>query len=354
VKQARWLLLAGLVVMMMTIGCEKQMGFVEPKDDVNIAWHWEPDPDTWTLFAGQSYEAGTVVVWNTPETLYVEYNMADLWWLKETHVHVDEYIESIPNKNGNPSPGQFEYSKIYTSPVQIDTYKILVEPGWLVGDYLYIATHALAFTVGQSGDTTWQTGWAGDEKLPGKKWHRIIKYEFKKSFKDVNLPRPPTTVTMTGQYYQWIPGYNESYWKITLSGVPSVLPPYDVWDGNWRGWCAQSGITWNGGANSVTLWSTANPSLPAHLQNPGWDNVNWLLNNHDSYNPTVRDLQDAFWILLGQDPWWGGWGPFSALAEEMAEEANEHGNGWYPTSGDWIAVICDNGTQQRCFIEVDP
>jgi hypothetical protein len=349
VKQARWLLLAGLVVMMMTIGCEKQMGFVEPKDDVNIAWHWEPDPEVFTIVAGQNHNAGNVSVWNTTETLYIKYEMTGNWWIEQTHAHVALTFGGIPQKNGGPIPGKFEFSNTFDPRVRTWTYAIPIRDGWNVGSTLYIAAHCVVVELDAYGNVIQrQTGWSGQNKFP-KGWALYITYTFKKAYKDVNLPTEP--VTMAGSYYGWTT-YDESYWKITLSNVPPGLG-YDVWNGDWRGWCAQSGITWNGGANSVVLWSTANPSLPGYLQNAGWDNVNYLLNNHPD-EATVPDLQTAFWLLLGEQPWSQWPDQPSVLALQMVADANANGEGWYPTSGDWIAVICDNGSLQRCFIEVDP
>jgi hypothetical protein len=69
------------------------------------------------LYAGQDQPVGDVFVTNDGTNIYVKYLLNDDakdegWVLRELHLAVESEIEVIPNKGGNPAPGQFEY-KIY-------------------------------------------------------------------------------------------------------------------------------------------------------------------------------------------------------------------------------------------------
>jgi len=341
-KQAKWLLLAGLVVMMMTIGCQKQMGFVEPKDDVNIAWHYVNPPQQWTLWAGQSIDAGTVTVWNVGTTLYVKYVTTGDWWLDQTQVAVATSLDGIPhNKQGSPLPGQFPYQTTHNPRVQEYTYAIPWETGWYLDQELFVATHASLVKVVNGTVVQQQSGWAGDHQFPGKNWALYFHFSLKETYKDVNLPTG--YVTMHGHY----PGAS-SYWDIDLSGVPTG---YDVWDGKWRGWCAEQFVyMYPEHDYQVTLWSTCDPLLPGRCGAPAdWAYVNYLL-NHKASGATTLQIEQAIWYLMHNGDY-----PSDPVAKAMVDDALANGQGWLPRHGDWIAVVMESPSDvQLCFIEVDP
>jgi hypothetical protein len=62
--------------------------------------------------------------------------------ISETHLHVATSLEGIPQKNGNPPPGQFEFKMEHDPWVDDYTYMILLGD-WTVGEALYIAAHAV-------------------------------------------------------------------------------------------------------------------------------------------------------------------------------------------------------------------
>lgn len=107
--------------------------------------HTEADPFVTDLIAAQYIDAGDVSVWNTGDYLYVRYETAGDWSLDETHLHVAEALNDIPQNNGNPPPGQFEYGLDHGSGTTGHTYAIDLDE-WDVGDELYIAAHAVVCT----------------------------------------------------------------------------------------------------------------------------------------------------------------------------------------------------------------
>src|SRR5262250_730280 len=83
------------------------------------------DPLVVDLIAGQNQRAGDIKIWDDGKSLYVLYETTDPWCLTETHLAVASSLAGIPQKNGNPIPGQFPYknehncstSFLYTIPL---------------------------------------------------------------------------------------------------------------------------------------------------------------------------------------------------------------------------------------------
>ncbi len=96
------------------------------------------------LLAGQDILVGTVTVWNDETNLYVKYTITDPdWCLTETHMHVATTLEGIPQRNGNPVPGQFEYKGDHECEAEVSYTINLIEKDWDCDELLYIATHAV-------------------------------------------------------------------------------------------------------------------------------------------------------------------------------------------------------------------
>ena len=113
---------------------------------------------TYDLCAGQSMDAGDVVVWHDCDNLYVQFLTDGSWWMSETHLHVAfNSSDDIPQtKKGNPRPGQFDYQREYDPRVTEDLYVIPIEGD---GTY-YIAAHAVVIDQEMviSGNTSFHSG----------------------------------------------------------------------------------------------------------------------------------------------------------------------------------------------------
>jgi len=154
----------------------------EISETCNAQPEWKP------LVAGQHYDTGEVKVWFGEEEmpgqgiqkfLYVQYITKGDWCLKETHVHVATSVDGIPQHNGNPAPGQFDYKADHKPCVKEYLYKIPVKGEWDDGDTLYIATHAIV-TNTKSGQT--ETAWGFCYDFDGKNWARYCTYFIPKEF----------------------------------------------------------------------------------------------------------------------------------------------------------------------------
>ncbi|MFO7639485.1 MAG: hypothetical protein R6X14_09400 [bacterium] len=324
-KHAARLVLLVAAIGLVFSGCDRMWA----DQEVRPAFHMVSEPMTVDIIAGQHYDAGDIVVTVSGENMVVTITTADGWTMSESHVAVAADSGSLPrNKPGHLVPGSFPYRQKHDPPVTEYSYTIPVgewEPG---------AEWALAVHVVVANGEQKETGW-------GEKWRGWFTYK-PVCWKDVTLP--DGYVRLRG----WHP-YTEgnSYWKIELGNVP---PDYDVWDGIWRGWCAEQDVHMNPNTwYDVRLWSTLNPLLPGRVQNDGWDNVNYLLNNkHPQAN--WQEISEAMWFLLGAGPY-----PASGRARLMVDAALEFGDGFKPAPGGWIAVICETAQNiQLVFIEVDP
>jgi len=265
---------------------------------------------------------GTLYVDYDGATATVTYDMHYSFYMDETHLYVGNEI--LPRKNGEytVAPGQFGH----IHDLDGATYDQFVIDG-LSGD-IYVVAHAVVC-------------------------HEDI------YFKDPPLPSPDAHVGMT------VTGSVDVYpITTTLSNVPVAPPeeePYVVYNGAWTGWCADKlnyvylGIYYS----EVHLLSSYDmASWPADaLADPRldleWDKINYIINHKQG---TGNEVQDALWYFTN------GITPPTATGQAMVDDANANGDGWFPTEGQNMALICYHpyrstypaGVVQLTFIEVDP
>jgi len=141
--------------------------------------------EEYTLYAGQTIDAGTVTIANDAENLCVTFNTtAGDWIIVETHLHLAATVDGIPQKNGNPIPGQFDHKREYdfAEGVQIDEYCFNIgDLNFDENECLVVAAHAsLTKIIGydNEGNPIYQqeTGWADGEDFPGKNWATYFNY----------------------------------------------------------------------------------------------------------------------------------------------------------------------------------
>ena len=153
------------------------------------------------LIAGKSIDVGDVKVWNDGDFLYVKYRTDDPFCLTETHLQVASSLDEIPQANGNPIPGQFEYQEShgcvskYTYTTQIDKNSC----------DLYIAAHAVVkkneydnrFNTISKSDyghhkSSTETAWGSGIDFPGENWATYFIY----SVEGCNVhPNPKLSLT---------------------------------------------------------------------------------------------------------------------------------------------------------------
>jgi hypothetical protein len=125
----------------------------------------------------------------------------------------------------------------------------------------------------------------------------------------------------------------DSYFISTLSGVPGG---FDVYNGEYAGWCVD--MRWGrlAGDYDVLLYSSLAP--PVSLQSQRWDIVNYILNHKQGL---MMDVQRAIWYFVKMDGvgWWSGASP-SAASLAMVANALANGNNYVPGPNDVLAIIC--------------
>jgi hypothetical protein len=305
---------------------------------------WCGDPTSTTLFAGQDIEIGTVNVYNNEGFIYVDFQVDEPWVLIETHVAVYEDLSDFPTtKKGNPKIGRFDYD--INSEIAYDLE---------CGNTLYIASHACVEKLDSDGNTIQEeSAWGyGTEFNDGGSWAMYFTHEIQCCFKAPPLPPSDTIVQM--RVYTASASYITTH-LYNVPDAPDGEDPYEVWDGQWPGWCADEyhtiyiGSLYN--ANLLSSYDFASWPLAAQtdprLDRP-WDKINYII-NHKQGNAV--DVQDAIWYFTdGTEP------AITKLdAWAMIDDANAYGVGWYPVGGQNMALICwVNLSVQVTFIEVDP
>lgn len=168
----RWLLLAGLVIATMTVGCHKMNGV-----PVNPAGT-PADPDSYTIWAGDAdnqFAVGRLDVWEegitAPATLHVKYVITEPnWFLTRCQLAVAVELESIPQKSGNPIPRDFKWDSGTLGNSTEYEFTVPFETGWDVGKVLHVAAHCELVKVVTGSRDQAALGWGGTEPFPGRKW----------------------------------------------------------------------------------------------------------------------------------------------------------------------------------------
>ncbi|MFX1241351.1 MAG: VWA domain-containing protein [Promethearchaeota archaeon] len=125
-------------------------------------------------------DVGEIIIWtDDPDFLYITYVTTDGWFMTETHLHVADSLDGIPQtKNNNPIPGHFDYQMEHAPPVQEYTYTISWD--WDPGTTLYIAAHAIVqefYVICDEVYTNIETAWGYGPGFEGKNWATYIVFE---------------------------------------------------------------------------------------------------------------------------------------------------------------------------------
>lgn len=168
-------LTAIMAAALLVVGCNSM--FDVPRAEVEAATQpYCGTPLSVSLLAGQNIQVGTVTVSNDQTNLYVSFTTTGNWWLSETHVHVATSLAGIPQRNGNPVPGQFAYKANHNPMVQNYVYTIPLG-SWTPGTQLYIAAHSVVNLLDQYGNIIQrETGWGQGPGFPGRNWAMYLTY----------------------------------------------------------------------------------------------------------------------------------------------------------------------------------
>ena len=209
---------------------------------------------SYTLWAGQHINAGTVSFAKDASNLYITYATSSDYLIQTTHVWVGTDPSAVPqNKNGIPVPGQFKTpgtgnfgSEVNYDPT-VSTATITVPLTWPAGTKLAIYAHAAL--VGATPSIAGQTGFGGDIGVniaDNGRWYYYIDGLDPRGVPD--LPTTTTTVPVATTTTTTIP--NIVYYS--LSGtVFHDLNSDGVLNGSETGLSGVT-LTLNGGASAVS------------------------------------------------------------------------------------------------------
>jgi hypothetical protein len=329
----------GIMVLMLFVGF---VGSTSGDGSDGIGDYTCDTSGTFTLLAGQNIDVGDVMIWHDTENLYVRYTTDGDWWITETHVFVGDEADLPTTGSGNPKIGKFPYSADHNPAVQTVTYTFDLEDdlGWEKGDEFFIMAHAVVEKVVGGEVVQEETAWGCEEDYEnGNRWACYIDY---KPCKVLEMP--------DGQVDVKVATASDSYFDTMVANSGNDVP-----DATYEGWCFDkfhyiTPGTWY----DATLYSSYDPFLPASLQDDDWDLVNYIINHKQDYfddGYTAGDIQNAIWYFFEDLTW----AQLDANEQAIAQDAIDNGEGFYPASGEYMAIIVYiSDSVQGTFIEVDP
>ncbi|MEM0004978.1 MAG: hypothetical protein QXE10_04460 [Desulfurococcaceae archaeon] len=95
-----------------------------------------------TLLRGQNEYVGDVYIWRDGDSLVVRIVMKPGYALTKLHIHVATNLSGIPQANGNPIPGNFEYKVDFTGITTFYDAYISLDSSEQAASQLYVAIHA--------------------------------------------------------------------------------------------------------------------------------------------------------------------------------------------------------------------
>jgi hypothetical protein len=277
-----------------------------------------------TLWAGQHTDVGRVVVAKSDSYLYVVYRTRDAWKMANVHLHIAARMEDVPQKNGNPIPGQFDYHAYVDGYGKVFRIPLRALPS---SRCLVIAAHA------EVGDG--YGGCTGASALV--------------------LPANPVRVCVfRGPDYDWS---NSPYLYHEVSGAGALDGIYDAWCVDVEGRISDLPM-----CVDAMLVSSQDPVAQSVIHAPeNWDLINYVLNRIPEYRATygalMMDIQWVFWKLAEPDS--TPQPPYTmAIAKAMLDDAYANGEGYVPGTGELLAVAvvhADEGIQETIIgIPVPP
>jgi hypothetical protein len=193
-------------------------------------------------------------------------------------------------------------------------------------------------------EETEETAWGDGDTFNDKNWATYFPYTLQAPNKFWNLPEHEIQILTI------FPGTMDTYFDIQLFGVGI---DYDITDGTWNGWCADSDISISSVLYFATAYSSYDPNLPWWAKNDEqWDFVNYILNNKHP-EASWQEIQAAIWYFTDEFPDYKGYD--TGFFQAMVDDALANGAGFQPMPGQIGAVILAiEPCVQLVFIEVDP
>ncbi|RNI15977.1 VPXXXP-CTERM sorting domain-containing protein [Methanohalophilus sp. RSK] len=162
-----------------------------------------------------------------------------------------------------------------------------------------------------------------------------------------------------------VPGSNGNYFDLQLSDVPAG---YDISNGTWTGWCADSRVFITPEIlYDTNIYCSENSSMPDYTNDDEqWDKVNYVINRYrdgaydSQFSSTTnnwKEVQAAIWNLTDTNPNYQGY--FTTASQYIINDAHANGTEFCPGDNEIAIVVIDpygsdpDDHKQLLFIEVD-
>lgn len=130
-------------------------------------------PQSYTVYGGQTIETGDLLVTNDNDNLYVTWQMGACWELRETHLYVGD-AASIPSTGqGTPIPGQFPMQATHNAGT--DSYTYTIPLASLPACYA-VAAHASVVGSCPSNTGAQETAWSYGTEFSSPRWGWYSEY----------------------------------------------------------------------------------------------------------------------------------------------------------------------------------
>lgn len=157
----------------------------------------------------------------------------------------------------------------------------------------------------------------------------------------LKLPSGPLSQLTSPGVTVALPSYDEStiQFTATFAGLPAGL---SVTNTTYLAWCfdVNGDYTNNNASTQYYPYSTYSPSLPANVQSPNWDKVNWVLNHKPAGPQSTWIVQQVIWRLMSGSylppP---GYPLPQPASDDLYNQAISLGTGFVPSVGQTIGVI---------------
>lgn len=186
----------------------------------------EPTPSCYTLYAGQTINAGSVCVVLNSGNLVAEYKTTGGWVITGAHTWIGETADSYPQgKNGNPQVGKFPYNS--GALANLTSYSVNVPLSSVTAKFddldqycldgaavpaLFLMAHADLRKPTATGSYQTETGWADGARVVDRgSWATRSTLQFRVDCPEENT----TTETEYGHETAWVFG------DTTFDSLPS-------------------------------------------------------------------------------------------------------------------------------------
>ncbi len=129
-----------------------------------------------TFKAGQNINAGEIIVWNTEDSVFVQYSLANGWKMSESHLYIGTLAGMPKTSTGNPKIGNFPVKRSYCTPVSTVTFGFKASS---LPECFIVAAHGVVKKYQNGQCNQEETAWGDGTQITSKgSWASYFDYCF--------------------------------------------------------------------------------------------------------------------------------------------------------------------------------